>query len=135
MTERIVTRCPTCDFQTLFVGSGGHLTCSRLECSNPSVASSIAKLKSAESRADALSEKLGAACEVFDCKPSELTTRIRQAESRADAAERDAKRLDWLEQQGMIGIGHIGYGDYRLYAGKGFPKIREVVDAALREET
>lgn len=34
--ERIVTRCPACRNQTLFVGAGGHLTCSWLKCPNPS---------------------------------------------------------------------------------------------------
>ncbi len=33
----IVTPCPACGRQSLFVGTGGHLTCSRLACQNPSV--------------------------------------------------------------------------------------------------
>lgn len=35
--DRIVTRCPACGNQTLFVGEGGHLTCSWLECPAPGV--------------------------------------------------------------------------------------------------
>jgi len=42
----IVTRCPACHHQTLFVGSGGHLTCSWLQCPNPSVAEAIEQLES-----------------------------------------------------------------------------------------
>ena len=34
---RITTRCPSCGHQTLFIGSGGHLTCSWLECKAPSL--------------------------------------------------------------------------------------------------
>lgn len=34
--QQIVTRCPACGHQTLFVASGGHLTCSWLDCPNPS---------------------------------------------------------------------------------------------------
>ncbi len=41
---RIATRCPACGGSTLFVGHGGHLTCSWLECPNPSVADEIAGL-------------------------------------------------------------------------------------------
>lgn len=32
---RVVTPCPTCGRSTLFVGTGGHLTCSALECPQP----------------------------------------------------------------------------------------------------
>jgi hypothetical protein len=41
---RIATRCPACGGSTLFVGHGGHLTCSRLECPNPSVADEIKRI-------------------------------------------------------------------------------------------
>ena len=47
---------------------------------------------------------------------------------------KDAARLDWLDKQGMIGISHAGYGDYRHYAGGGFPAIREVIDKAMAHE-
>jgi len=35
---RIETRCPSCGHVTLFVGNGGHLTCSWLKCPRPSLA-------------------------------------------------------------------------------------------------
>lgn len=38
---RIVTPCPACGGRSLFIGSGGHLTCSYIPCRNPSVASEI----------------------------------------------------------------------------------------------
>jgi predicted RNase H-like nuclease (RuvC/YqgF family) len=41
---RIATRCPACGGSTLFVGHGGHLTCSRLKCPNPSVADEIKRV-------------------------------------------------------------------------------------------
>jgi hypothetical protein len=39
--QRIVTTCPACGNQTLFIGSGGHLTCSWLKCKSPSVAMAV----------------------------------------------------------------------------------------------
>ncbi len=50
---------------------------------------------------------------------------------------RDAERLDWLEQQGGIGIGYANY-DYRTYAGNGMESVREVCDreiAALKDKS
>lgn len=34
---KIATRCPACGRDTLFIGSGGWLTCSWLQCPNPGV--------------------------------------------------------------------------------------------------
>lgn len=34
-------RCPACNWHTLFLGNGGHVTCSRLECPNPSAADEL----------------------------------------------------------------------------------------------
>ena len=31
--------------------------------------------------------------------------------------QKDAERLNWLDEQGMIAIGHKGCGEYRYYAG------------------
>lgn len=44
MTDRMATvqgRCPACGWTTLFLGDGGHVTCSRLECPNPSAADDL----------------------------------------------------------------------------------------------
>lgn len=49
---RIVTRCPSCGHQTLFIGSGGHLTCSWLECRDPGVESAIEALRAERDRFD-----------------------------------------------------------------------------------
>ncbi len=51
---RIVTRCPSCGSQTLFIGSGGHLTCSLLGCPSPSVAHTIAVLQTKARGFDAI---------------------------------------------------------------------------------
>ena len=40
-------RCPACGGQSLFVGSGGWLTCSRLECPEPDAASTLLERKPA----------------------------------------------------------------------------------------
>jgi hypothetical protein len=42
---KIATPCPTCGNSTLFVGSGGHLTCSWLKCRQPGVEVAIDALK------------------------------------------------------------------------------------------
>jgi hypothetical protein len=34
-------RCPACRWSSLFLGDGGHVTCSRLECPNPSLADDL----------------------------------------------------------------------------------------------
>ena len=48
---------------------------------------------------------------------------------------KDAERLNWLDEQGMIAIGHKGCGEYRYYAGDLFPAIRQVIDQARQEDT
>ncbi len=47
---------------------------------------------------------------------------------------KDAERLNWLDEHGMIAIGHKGYGEYRYYAGDLFPAIRQVIDQAMQED-
>lgn len=44
MTDRMLDvqgRCPACGWASLFLGNGGHVTCSRLECPNPSAADDL----------------------------------------------------------------------------------------------
>jgi hypothetical protein len=44
MTDRMTDvqgRCPACGWASLFLGNGGHVTCSRLECPNPSAADDL----------------------------------------------------------------------------------------------
>lgn len=53
-----------------------------------------------------------------------------EMEAQGDARDADTERLDWLEQQGLIGIDSLGYGDFRHYAGKSFGPLRAVVDKA-----
>jgi hypothetical protein len=43
--EQIVTRCPSCGSQSLFIGKGGHLTCSRIDCKAPSVDQAVEDLR------------------------------------------------------------------------------------------
>jgi len=45
MTERIRTRCPSCGHDTLFIGNGGHLTCSLIGCRQPVVERAIDDLR------------------------------------------------------------------------------------------
>jgi hypothetical protein len=42
---RIIDRCPSCGHQTLFIGTGGYLTCSWLPCQEPGVGRAVEALK------------------------------------------------------------------------------------------
>lgn len=45
--QRLADRCPSCGAQTLFIGSGGWLTCSVIGCKSPSVSTTIGDLREA----------------------------------------------------------------------------------------
>lgn len=45
MSEHIVTRCPSCGNQTLFIGSGGSLVCSWLKCREPGAINEAFKVR------------------------------------------------------------------------------------------
>lgn len=62
MTDtKITTRCPSCGHQTLFIGDGGHLTCSWLDCTEPGVETAIKKLQGKSTAYDLLEATLIAA--------------------------------------------------------------------------
>ena len=45
MNERINMRCPSCGGSFIFIGKGGYLTCSYVDCPEPSIAKKVAQLK------------------------------------------------------------------------------------------
>ncbi len=46
--------------------------------------------------------------------------------------KKDKERLDWLSKIDLVGIDHMGYGEYRHYAGGSSHKtIRQVIDIAM----
>jgi hypothetical protein len=50
---------------------------------------------------------------------------------------KDAERLDWLESSSEShGFCHTAYGEHRYYAHqiKGYPTVREVIDAAMKDQ-
>ena len=51
MSEIIATPCPSCGGKNLFIGTGGHLTCSLIGCKEPVVETAIDKLKREDERA------------------------------------------------------------------------------------
>ena len=61
--QRIVTPCPECGSQSLFIGSGGHLTCARVPtdhgdgCPSPSVEATVKHLKDGLSEATCTAEQ------------------------------------------------------------------------------
>jgi hypothetical protein len=66
--ERIIDPCPSCGMRSLFVGSGGYLTCGSLSCKEPGVGRKIDALaaENAEMRAKlAAAEKVVRAARVF----------------------------------------------------------------------
>ncbi len=50
LAERIEDRCPRCGNRTIFIGSGGHLTCSWLECKEPGVGVEIERIQKERDR-------------------------------------------------------------------------------------
>lgn len=70
--QRITTRCPSCGHQSLFIGSGGHLTCSWLECKgDPGLERAIEKLKA----------ELAEAKAAFDAQTVNVTEAARRLSS------------------------------------------------------
>jgi hypothetical protein len=55
---RIVDRCPSCGHQTLFIGSGGWLTCSWLLCKAPGLKHALMDAREAMLRAKQLQHEL-----------------------------------------------------------------------------
>jgi hypothetical protein len=55
---KIKDRCPTCGHDTLFIGEGGWLTCSWLECKMPGVGRRIEQLLTIEKRVADIDTKL-----------------------------------------------------------------------------
>lgn len=47
---KIVTRCPSCGRQSLFIGEGGHLTCSVIGCKQPIVEAAFEHLEAKNKR-------------------------------------------------------------------------------------
>lgn len=46
--EQIVTPCPSCGQRSLFIGTGGHLTCGNFVCREPGVERAVAALRESE---------------------------------------------------------------------------------------
>lgn len=47
MHEHIATRCPACGNQTLFIGHGGLLVCSWLQCKSPGQINNVSAMATA----------------------------------------------------------------------------------------
>jgi len=46
MSERINMKCPSCNGSFIFIGEGGYLTCSYVDCPEPDIAKKVAQLES-----------------------------------------------------------------------------------------
>lgn len=65
--EEIITRCPSCSSRgTLFVGTGGHLTCSVIDCPEPSVGDAITRLRGKVHIAEVLVEEYTSSFALYD---------------------------------------------------------------------
>ena len=54
--QKIVTGCPSCGHQTLFISEQGHLTCSWLQCREPGVEHAIESLKRGDDILDRIAQ-------------------------------------------------------------------------------
>ena len=66
-------RCPACRGDSLFIGAGGYVTCSRLDCPNPCA---VDQLLHGTSRADQLAAVLAEILQAFSPVSSHTGTRI-----------------------------------------------------------
>lgn len=62
---RIYDRCPSCGERALFIGAGGWLTCSRLQCDEPGVTAWREKIESDLAQAVAERNRMRAALETY----------------------------------------------------------------------
>lgn len=86
--EHIVTPCPACGAKSLFIGSGGHLTCACVPsdhgdgCTSPSVEETVKVLKAKLAEAEADAEKLAVELDGAREEIAEADKRIERAEAR-----------------------------------------------------
>lgn len=110
MTDRMQTvqgRCPACGWTSLFLGDGGHVTCSRLECPNPCAADQLLH-----------GEHVGAATPLV-CSDERHAAKVADLERQLDQAREECR--NWAEAESA----DIAAGSY---AGR-----VEELEAALRE--
>lgn len=79
--ERVVGRCPACGSNSLFVGSGGYLTCSVLGCCEPDAASTLLERGGKPVLSDderAVMDHIGAAMQgILDLGLTDTSTNLR----------------------------------------------------------
>ena len=56
-SERISMRCPSCHGGFIFIGSGGYLTCSYVDCPEPDVAKKVEQIEASLTSARAIMQK------------------------------------------------------------------------------
>ena len=50
MMDKINMRCPSCTGKAIFIGTGGYLTCSHIDCPEPDVARKVKQLEAENQR-------------------------------------------------------------------------------------
>lgn len=97
----INTRCPSCGSYLLFIGSGGHLTCSFVHCKNPSVGDAIERYKALVSTLECLVDNA-------DGYDKSLLHVVREALKAPDFYDRQYLRdeLQLLERRGRSQLGN-----------------------------
>ena len=53
MMDKINMRCPSCTGKAIFIGTGGYLTCSHIDCPEPDVARKVKQLEAEKAQAGA----------------------------------------------------------------------------------
>lgn len=90
----IADRCPSCGGQSLFIGAGGWLTCSRIGCKEPGVGVSIKALLDRAEQLEKERDQLRATLDLLNaagtylvrCDTSEPTTSDRPEENHGPAS-------------------------------------------------
>ena len=79
MSERISLRCRSCNGHTIFVGKGGHLTCSYIDCKEPSIERQIAQLEEDNKDVRKSNHTLYLRCQLLEAENERLNKGIDMA--------------------------------------------------------
>lgn len=82
--DTVQGRCPACGKSSLFLGSGGYVTCARLDCPNPSAATDLLEQPDAVPMTVTLAKLAGAVADVT-ARLDEHVNAIKRATDTRDA--------------------------------------------------
>ncbi|TMR11732.1 hypothetical protein ETD86_34755 [Nonomuraea turkmeniaca] len=110
--SEIAGRCPACKGASLFVGVGGHVTCSRLECPAPFAADDALRENGYAIVRSAVLDEVRGRAERAEAEIVTLTDYGLSWRERAETAEQEAKRLG-NELERLRLIASVNHGLHR----------------------